>query len=153
MDCTVYKTPAGIDLTLPLGVSIDELFKRTWRQQIDTSKEGSQEAYFHPLSAFEEDELDQLEELSLQMEMKQAPPALNDPKHARNRRRIQLRWLPCIHRIEVAKSPNEIRDCGGCGTTTIVCNQPKADAFETKLTRKICKECPFAESPHEITDE
>lgn len=151
MDCTVFQVPAHkmVDQELPSDVSLDDLFKRKWRAEgLDRDQEGAQELYLHPLDAYEEDELDALEERSFQMEMRNAPLPLNDAKHERNKRRVQQKWkIPCVHRILVPKSEEQVSRCGGCSTHVAVCNNPEADAFGQKLRRKICKECPFAEAP------
>jgi len=143
MGCTVYKAPQGLTLSLPSDVSIDDLFKRTWRKPLHGGGEAIYK-YSHPLDAFEEDELDALEERTLQLEMLTAPKPTYDPKHSS---RVQNKWkIPCIHRISVPKTDVEIQDCGGCTSLyNIVCSQPEAKHFGKKLRRKLCAECPLAE--------
>jgi len=147
-DCKVFTTvPANPKL--PKGVTLDDLLTRPWEADLEAGKPTIH--YEHPLFGFHSDDLDALEEALFQKEMETAPPLLNDPVHERNRRKIQLRWVPCIHRIEHApghqpdQQPTSPSGCSSCNKG-IMCNNSAAEAFQSKVTRSICKACPVAES-------
>lgn len=130
MDCTVFKEPLNIPNELPDGTSYEDLVKRSWR----TAKNEE----YHSLAGYVEEELDALEEKLFQEEMAKIPDRVTA---------VQKRWNPCKFRISVAKEEGELRDCGGCSSSKIVCNHGAAPTFGQVVTRSICKACPLAEKP------
>ena len=144
--CTVYRSEPPLPQRPLAFKELTAIMGRDF-SLLKTEDMGNGEPYQY-LTEMSEMELEQLEEREFQRFMEGLPH--KDPAHMKNHQRLQYRWdTPCAHRIYVNKSDAEIGDCGGCSVQKIVCNNPEAEAFGKKLTRKICQNCPVAESPEE----
>lgn len=146
--CKLYQAKQHAPRVAHDEGAMRELFARDFPDIVhkeDAEIAGRQIQYMseHPFSGYDESELDQIEEALFDQAMGDLPDNELNKYHPRNRRQSQFKWgIPCLDRIKVLKNKDNPEDCAGCGEYSLVCNNPNAEWYEKKVTRKKCAGCP-----------